>query len=578
MVHLPAWCQRLLAGAWPALALAFLAVLTAAIYLAIWPVGYGLTHGPQFSYQYLVQYPSIWDVQVVLLLRFFALFPPEEQTLEQVVGLLLVIFALAFAAYLLAFAVVRRARRGGRLLLALVVLGTLAFQTVLFLMPPVFTTDLFSYVAYSQIASVYELNPYIHLPRYFGSLPVLGWIAEVWRDAPSVYGPVWVSIAQLVGFLTEGLSVVDRVLAHRLLANLFHLVNLALFWLLLGRYAPTSGNRPDAAGTAVTPGRVAHFLLFAWNPLLLFEFAGNGHNDVMMLTFLLAALLFLPGEEAEERPARGRFGGLGALAGRLPAFVAGVVALTCSALVKYTTGLLFPLYLALWARRAARLGGRLAVFALGGLIALAVAALCYAPWYRGPETFEPIVSWSKGPQYSNHPPDLIAHAVASLSAPKGPEREELLEAARDVLKVLERALLVLLVGLQAWRVRARRDLLAGGIVLLLVFLLAVHTWVLPWYFTWPLALALLLGWDHVLAKLLIGLSFTAPTMMYAQHYLGYLGEHAPLALYLHYLSPLLALLPHGVARLQSAARTVGAERPPSTPLPSPRPLESGLDG
>jgi hypothetical protein len=69
-----------------------------------------------------------------------------------------------------------------------------------------------------------------------------------------------------------------------------------------------------------------------------------------------------------------------------------------------------------------------------------------------------------------------------------------------------------------------------------IFLLAVNTWVLPWYFSWPLALAIVLGWESTTAKVLIGLSLSAPTVMYYHHFWHpYMSDTT----YLLYLAPLL---------------------------------------
>ena len=67
------------------------------------------------------------------------------------------------------------------------------------------------------------------------------------------------------------------------------------------------------------------------------------------------------------------------------------------------------------------------------------------------------------------------------------------------------------------------------------FLLVVNTWVLPWYFTWPLALAVVVGWESTTAKVLLGFSLSAPTVMYYHHFWHpYMSDST----YLLYLAPL----------------------------------------
>jgi hypothetical protein len=71
---------------------------------------------------------------------------------------------------------------------------------------------------------------------------------------------------------------------------------------------------------------------------------------------------------------------------------------------------------------------------------------------------------------------------------------------------------------------------------MLIFLVAVNTWVLPWYFSWPLALAVVVGWESITAKVLVGFSLSAPTVMYYHHFWHpYMSDTT----YLLYLAPLL---------------------------------------
>jgi hypothetical protein len=70
---------------------------------------------------------------------------------------------------------------------------------------------------------------------------------------------------------------------------------------------------------------------------------------------------------------------------------------------------------------------------------------------------------------------------------------------------------------------------------MLVFLLVVNTWALPWYFTWPFVLAVLLGWESLTTKVLLGFSLSAPTVMYYHHFWHpYMSDST----YVFYVAPL----------------------------------------
>ena len=63
------------------------------------------------------------------------------------------------------------------------------------------------------------------------------------------------------------------------LALLSHLINCVLIWALLGNLAPTR--------------RLGGTILYAWNPLVLIELAGNGHNEGFLICFLLMTTLLI---------------------------------------------------------------------------------------------------------------------------------------------------------------------------------------------------------------------------------------------------------------------------------------------
>src|SRR5262249_34996768 len=144
-------------------------------------------------------------------------------------------------------------------------------------MPGLFSQDVFGYIAYGRLAAVYQLNPYVWPPSVLLNDHALAWVADVWRDYATPYGPLWVSVQWLLARTTSSLSIADQALVYRGLASVLLLVNLGLAWRLTGQLTRTQ--------------RVVILTALAWNPLLLFEGAGNAHSDVLMVTFCLGALL-----------------------------------------------------------------------------------------------------------------------------------------------------------------------------------------------------------------------------------------------------------------------------------------------
>jgi hypothetical protein len=514
------------------LALACLGILLEATFVVLWPISYDLTQGPDFSYEYLVQYQPVWHWFRPLLERFEARFPTAAASLDQLTTMLSVFWIASFTFYMAAFVLLRLVRQAWWTAV-LVAAFTIVFQVTFCLMPGTFTTDLFSYVMYGYIPRVYELNPYIYVPGYFPANRMTSWIHPIWYYTPSIYGPLWVDFSVWLTGFTKDRSLVDQALAYRVVSNLAHLGNIGLMALLLRKLAPA---KP-----------VSLLLLFAWNPLLLFEFAGSGHNDSAMMLFVLLACLLVAYRQ----------------------HLLSVAALTASVLIKFTPILLLPLLLMHWAFQKRGLLRQLGTLALGSLIFLGLAFALYRPWYTGPETFQLIDYWSKGPMYLNYVPDLAARELAQrLLDPERLDQASALENARTLVKWLTRVIFVAYFLWELFRVRRVGGLLAAMSRVSLVFLLLVNTWVLAWYITWPFMLVLPLGWERLQTRIATAFTFTAPVMMYNHHYWSI---HMADWFYLVYLAPLLLLITR-VRKISVGDWGVGPGlREPVSRSPRPRP-------
>lgn len=510
--------------------LGVVAVLTQIIYVFVWPLSYFMTQASDFTYEYLQQYPWIWQRQLTLLTRVEQLWPGASQSLDFLIDSLMQMFIGTFALYIVAILLVR----GGLPKIAgpaVIVGAALAFQMTLFLMPGLYTTDMFSYVMYSHIAGVLQVNPYTSMPSWFPEVRIFHWIHPLWANAPSIYGPAWIDLTLPLSRYVATSTEVDKVLAYKALVNVGHLIGVGLIGYVSHRL------RPGSALEAVT--------MYAWNPLILFEFGGNGHNDAVMVSAMLLGLA------------------LYTMSARWLGMVTAVIAV----LLKMTALFLLPFYAMAWAREQS---SWIRFFAVGILatatIPLVVVAF-YLPWWEGLATIAPILLWSSGPMFNNYVPDILAFYLAGrriIEAGGLLDPQLALEQSRDLIKSVARAIFVAWCAWELWRVRGGLGIAGAGARVMLVFLLVVNTWVLPWYFSWPLALAVLLGWESTTAKVLLGFSLSAPTVMYYHHFWHpYMSDST----YILYVLPLLiapicwtlALLKMGWRRMR---RRAGTATPP----------------
>jgi len=351
-------------------------------------------------------------------------------------------------------------------------------------MPGFFSTDIFSYVMYGRVAAVYGDQPYVHPPSAFPDDAFFGWVFPFWRDQPTVYGPMWTDLSWLLASITASSPPLVQVLVYRAVLNGFQLANLGLVWWLLGRLQSDPVERVRA------------FALFAWNPLVLFEFAGNVHNDVAMVTLLLAGL------------------GLILSADRWPI---GWIVIVLGALIKFATGVAAVLFATAW---AARDGGRSAFVAAS--LALIVTGMIWWPWLHGPNPLSSIGEVAGGRLVTNSAPDLIALTVADqLLVRAGMDPGTAESAARLWTRVLSRTVFAIYFVWEmrrVWTSATIAEAIRGSTRVLLVLPLVVMTWVWSWYFTWSLALATLLGWGSSLTRLVVAYTIVALPVVYGHQY------------------------------------------------------------
>ncbi len=177
-------------------------------------------------------------------------------------------------AYLAAWWLATRVR-GEWSLRVLALAGALGGALVYLWLYPITAADIFNYLIYGLVQHRGQ-NPLVVEPRDVIAQPLIGYSA--WPFYPSPYGPLWQGIAWAVTAIT-GERLLAGVLGFKLVLIGCHLLNMVLIDRI-------------AAGTGLArPGVAA--LVYGWNPFILYETAGNGHNDIVMLTGLLLALWLL---------------------------------------------------------------------------------------------------------------------------------------------------------------------------------------------------------------------------------------------------------------------------------------------
>ncbi len=143
-------------------------------------------------------------------------------------------------------------------------------------MYPVSATDIYIYAWRSRLFTHYGVNPIRAYFKHYSADPWMRFASEEWTGRVSPYGPLWNLLAAPITLVAD----------NRMVVALwgFKLLSLVCFllcgWIIVRALQASSG-RHSVTGA----------IFFLWNPLVLWEAVGNGHNDVVMLVPILLAFL-----------------------------------------------------------------------------------------------------------------------------------------------------------------------------------------------------------------------------------------------------------------------------------------------
>ncbi|MGH4012305.1 MAG: polyprenol phosphomannose-dependent alpha 1,6 mannosyltransferase MptB [Pseudonocardiaceae bacterium] len=321
------------------------------------------------------------------------------------------------------------------------------------LSPPLFTRDVYSYLAQGALA-LRGLDPYQVGPAHLPPGPTADNVHYAWQITPAPYGPLFIFIAKIMNWLTDE-DTIAGVIGMRLVL----LAGLGLLMFALPLLADHLGGN-----------RTVTLWLVVANPMIVVHLVGGPHNDLLMIGLLAAGTLLV----LQRR------------------HVAGIALVTVAMAVKASAGVALPFLVWIWAARlpgsrgAALLragAGSTAVFTavFTAVTVLSGVGLGWIPALNAPSL---IVNWMSLPTAAGQ----LAYAVTSPfhEAGSGP--------FIMVFRIIGSVVFLVILARQWWLAREGGPVAAryAAIALLWSALLAPAT--LPWYFTWGLALAAGLSW------------------------------------------------------------------------------------
>jgi alpha-1,6-mannosyltransferase len=328
------------------------------------------------------------------------------------------VIALALAAgvvYVFALYLLEHSSQA-RAALWVILAGAVLFRLTLYSLTPALSTDIQRYRWEGRVQNA-GWNPYTIAPNdpRLAYLRDAGWAVMPGPETPAVYPPISEFLFRLDARFARG------IIAFKLPFVLADLLVLALLAKWLENY----------------PDRIYRLAIYAWNPLVIVEFAASGHNDALAIAGMVAGLMLI-----KKRPG------------------ASTLAFTAGALAK-----LFPITLVPLSLRAAEWPQKLRGWISFGAAA-ALSGVCLWP-YRSAITQVSDLFQHYQATWQNYNPSVYALLLWFSGHA---------EIARGIGEGI-------VLGLTTWAVARRTDpLRAAFLIIGAILMLAPNTY--SWYFTW----------------------------------------------------------------------------------------------
>jgi hypothetical protein len=228
----------------------------------------GAAGSPQHAARYCLSGALARPLFLLALGSVSILFYLQGYTLATYLWVFVPLYGLYSGALIVVF---RKSLLASPTCLAIIVGFAVLFRGLVLTSPPVLSSDLYRYVWDGRVQRA-GINPYRYPPDAEALVTLRD--SEIY---PQINRPglttIYPPVAQMLFALITTI-VPESIGGMKAAIVLFDLLTLTLLLRLL----KTTGNNPERV------------VLYAWSPLVIFECAGSGHVDALMIPFLLLAL------------------------------------------------------------------------------------------------------------------------------------------------------------------------------------------------------------------------------------------------------------------------------------------------
>ena len=329
---------------------------------------------------------------------------------------------------------------------------------------PLFSRDAYSYLAQGALLrdgfDPYSVGP-IENPN-----PLLDDVSSVWTTTPAPYGPAFILIAKFVTLIAG-----DNVVPGTILLRLCMLPGLALLiWA-----APRVARHVGASGAVA-------LWICVLNPLVIVHLMGGVHNEMLMIGLMMAGIALTLSRH----------------------HISGAALIAVAVAIKATAMLALPFMVWVWMRHLP--GNRLRAFAVASAASITTLGVVLAVlsglagvglgWLTALAGSARVINWLTIPTAVAN----LANAIGGAFLPVS------FYGVLDATRLIGMVVIAITLPLLWWRFRHTDREALQGIAWAMVVVVLFAPAALPWYYTWPLAVASALVQSRPAIALIAGFS------------------------------------------------------------------------
>lgn len=356
----------------------------------------------------------------------------------------LAILFINFVLFLIAYIFIENEKRFTKIIFSFLILFTLT----LFISWPSVSVDVFSYIGIGRIVSQHHENPYIVPYNDLKNDLLYDSLNNYWLSIPTPYPPIFIYLISFITFLT-GNNLILGLYAVKFTFAFLHILTAFLI------YKTFKDNKL--------------VLLYAWNPLFLFEFAQTGHSDIVTLFFFAISLYFFLKKNSS-----------------LKTFLFSWFFLLIATLIKYSTIVLLPIFFFGTLFLLKNKKDKAKFFIYGSLIAIS-SLLFYLPFLNNVNIFIDLksflnISVQKDPNSIGFFPPLLLLILMPIINFFTSNDIRLL--AIKICRYTFYTVFVLTSYklFKKYDIISKKSIILVSTIILSTFIFTYYNWVMPWYY------------------------------------------------------------------------------------------------